>query len=156
MLLFVMISMLLGDKSQVLENGIIVDKNARLSLTQIAHVVGISKGLIHSILNPLSHEHIVKNGHFHKKPPVTSSNCYETMKNASILIKLGANFDWTIAFVTTCSVLSYHGNEGTSQNCQKSLFCLYFFHQNLFQSAATSQGIETESKAFQRWLHITL
>jgi hypothetical protein len=75
------------------------------------------------------------------------------MKNASILIKLGTNVDWTIAFVTTCSVLNscYHGNEGTSQNCQKSLFCLDFFHKNLFQSAATSQGIEIESKALQRW-----
>jgi hypothetical protein len=31
-----------------------------------------------------------------------------------------------------------------SQNCQKSLFCPDFFHQNLFQSAATSQGIEIE------------
>jgi hypothetical protein len=30
-----------------------------------------------------------------------------------------------------------------------------FFHQNLFQRAATSQGIEIESKAFQRWLNVT-
>jgi hypothetical protein len=34
------------------------------------------------------------------------------------------------------------------------------FHQNLFQSAATAQGIEIESKAFQRWfqrwLNVTL
>jgi hypothetical protein len=28
---------------------------------------------------------------FIEKPPVTSSNCYETMKNASILMKLGIN-----------------------------------------------------------------
>jgi hypothetical protein len=35
---------------------------------------------------------------FTEKPPVTSSNCYETMKNASILIKLGTNVDWTTAF----------------------------------------------------------
>jgi hypothetical protein len=28
-----------------------------------------------------------------EKPPVTSSNCYETMKNAPILMKLGANVD---------------------------------------------------------------
>jgi hypothetical protein len=35
-----------------------------------------------------------------EKPPVTSSNCYETMKNASILILLGTNIDWTIAVVT--------------------------------------------------------
>jgi hypothetical protein len=44
---------------------------------------------------------------FTEKPPVTSSNCYETMKNASILIKLCTNVDWTIAFVTTCSVLNF-------------------------------------------------
>jgi hypothetical protein len=45
---------------------------------------------------------------FTEKPPVTSSNCYdETMKNASILIKLGTNVDWTIDFVTTCSVLNF-------------------------------------------------
>jgi hypothetical protein len=37
---------------------------------------------------------------FIEKPPVTSSNCYETMKNASILMKLGTNVDWTIASVT--------------------------------------------------------
>jgi hypothetical protein len=42
-----------------------------------------------------------------EKPPVTSSNCYVTMKNASILIKLGTNVDWTIAFVKTCSVLNF-------------------------------------------------
>jgi hypothetical protein len=30
---------------------------------------------------------------FIEKPPVTSSNCYETMKNASILMKLGKNVD---------------------------------------------------------------
>jgi hypothetical protein len=62
---------------------------------------------------------------FVEKPPVTSSNCYETMKNASILMKLGTNVDWTIASGTAFSC--YHGNEGTSQNCQKSLFCIGFF-----------------------------
>jgi hypothetical protein len=30
---------------------------------------------------------------FIEKPTVTSSNCYETMKNASILMKLGKNVD---------------------------------------------------------------
>jgi hypothetical protein len=44
---------------------------------------------------------------FSEKPPVTSSNCYEAMKNASILIKLGTNVDWTIAFVKTCSDLNF-------------------------------------------------
>jgi hypothetical protein len=37
---------------------------------------------------------------FIEKPPVTSSNCYETMENASILMKLGTNVDYTIASVT--------------------------------------------------------
>jgi hypothetical protein len=60
------------------------------------------------------------------------------LKTASILIKLGTSIDWTIAFATTCSGLNfllpwqqgYHGNEGTSQNCQKSHFCVDIFHQN--------------------------
>jgi hypothetical protein len=30
---------------------------------------------------------------FIEKPPVTSSNYYKTMKNASILMKLGTNVD---------------------------------------------------------------
>jgi hypothetical protein len=39
----------------------------------------------------------------------------------------------------------------------KSLFCVDFVQQNWFQSAATSQWIEIESKAFHhRWLHVTL
>jgi hypothetical protein len=37
---------------------------------------------------------------FIEKPTVTSSNCYETMYNASIEMKLGTNVDWTIASVT--------------------------------------------------------
>jgi hypothetical protein len=35
-------------------------------------------------------------------------------------------------------------------------FAFIFFRQNWFQSAATSQLIEIESNAFQRWLHVTL
>jgi hypothetical protein len=35
-----------------------------------------------------------------EKPPVTSSNYYETMKNALILMKLGTNVDYTISSVT--------------------------------------------------------
>jgi hypothetical protein len=31
-----------------------------------------------------------------EKPPVTSSNINETMKNASILIQHGTNVEWTI------------------------------------------------------------
>jgi hypothetical protein len=44
---------------------------------------------------------------FIEKPPVTSSNCYETMKNASILMKLGTNADYTIASVTACSMVNF-------------------------------------------------
>jgi hypothetical protein len=40
-------------------------------------------------------------------PLVTSSNCYETIKNASILIKLGTNVDWTIASGIACSILNF-------------------------------------------------
>jgi hypothetical protein len=58
---------------------------------------------------------------FIKKPPVTNSNCYETIKNDSILMELGTNVDYTITSVTACSMVNscYHGNGGTSQNCQK-------------------------------------
>jgi hypothetical protein len=44
---------------------------------------------------------------FIEKPPVTSSNCYETMKNASILIQLDTNVDYTIASVTACSIVNF-------------------------------------------------
>jgi hypothetical protein len=40
---------------------------------------------------------------FIEKPPVTSSNCFETIKDASIFTKLG----WTIAFVMACSHLNF-------------------------------------------------
>jgi hypothetical protein len=72
------------------------------------------------------------------------------MKLWKILIKLGTNVDWTIAFVTTCSVLNFllPWQRGDISKLPKITICLDFFHQNLFQSAATSQGIEIESKAF--------
>jgi hypothetical protein len=44
---------------------------------------------------------------FIEKPPVKSSNCYETIKKASILFKLGTNVNWTIAFVTAYSILTF-------------------------------------------------
>jgi hypothetical protein len=71
--------------------------------------------------NLLPHVHIVKNGVFIEKPPVTSSNCYETLKNALILMKLGTNVDWNITFVTACSILNFLllWQRGTSQICQK-------------------------------------
>jgi hypothetical protein len=58
-------------------------------------------------LKAFLHEHIVKMAVFIEKPPVTSSNCYETMKNASVLMKLGTNVDWTIAYVIACPILNF-------------------------------------------------
>jgi hypothetical protein len=43
--------------------------------------------------NPFLHEHNVKLALFIEKPPVTSSNCFETMKNVSLQMKLGTNVD---------------------------------------------------------------
>jgi hypothetical protein len=43
----------------------------------------------------------VKNGLFTEKPLVTKSNCYETIKDASIFIKLGSHIDWAMAFTVT-------------------------------------------------------
>jgi hypothetical protein len=74
---------------------------------------------------------------FIEKPPVTSSNCYETMKIASLLIKLGTNVDWAIAFVTTCSVLNFllPCQRGDISKLPKITILRWFFHQNWFQSA---------------------
>jgi hypothetical protein len=44
---------------------------------------------------------------FIEKPPVTSSDCYENIKKASILFKLGKNVDRTIAFVTANPTVSF-------------------------------------------------
>ena len=44
---------------------------------------------------------------FSEKPPLTSSDCYKTMKNASIVIKLGINVDWAIVFQTACSMINF-------------------------------------------------
>jgi hypothetical protein len=41
--------------------------------------------------NPMSS--LRKMAVFIEKPHVTSSNCYETLKNASMLMKLGTNVD---------------------------------------------------------------
>jgi hypothetical protein len=58
-------------------------------------------------VNLLPHEHIEKMVVFFEKHPVTSSNCYETMKNASILMKLATNVDWKIISLTACSILNF-------------------------------------------------
>jgi hypothetical protein len=96
------------------------------------------------VFNPLLHEHFVKNGCFIEKSPVTSSNCYETMKTASILIKLGTSVDWTIAFATTCSDSNFllPWQRGDIYKMQKkSLFCVDLFHQNSLQSTAILNGL---------------
>jgi hypothetical protein len=57
---------------------------------------------------------------FIEKPPVTSSNCYEIMKNASILKKLGTNVDWTKAMATG----------GCLTIAKNNYFAFFSFHQN--------------------------
>jgi hypothetical protein len=68
-----------------------------------------------------------------KKYSVSSSNCYKTIKTASIPIILGTNVGWTIYLVTTCSVLNFMlpWQRGTSQNCHKSLFHVDCFPSKL-------------------------
>jgi hypothetical protein len=53
---------------------------------------------------------------------------YETLRKASILMKLGTSVDWTIAFIAACSMLNFllSWQRGTSFNCQKSLFSIVF------------------------------
>jgi hypothetical protein len=67
-----------------------------------------------------------------KKSPVTSSNCYKTIKTSSILIKLGTNVDWTIAFATTCSGLNFllSWQRGDISKLPEITILRNFFHQN--------------------------
>jgi hypothetical protein len=63
--------------------------------------------------------------------------CYKfklQWKKSSILMKLGTNANWTIAYVTACLNLIFllPWQRRTSQNCQKPLFCIVFFYQNWF------------------------
>jgi hypothetical protein len=44
---------------------------------------------------------------FIEKPPVTSSDCHETIKDASIFIKLGTNVHCNIAFETPCPIFYF-------------------------------------------------
>jgi hypothetical protein len=61
----------------------------------------IAKYLV-SYINPLLHEHFVKNGFFIEKSHITSSTCYKTIKTASILINLAQVLTEPLsAFATT-------------------------------------------------------
>jgi hypothetical protein len=91
---------------------------------------------------------------FVEKPPVTSSNCYETMNTFSILMKVGTKVDWTISFVKAWSILNFLSPWQCLKIAKKiTILHCSFFHQNRFQSAATPQCNEIELKAFQRWFH---
>jgi hypothetical protein len=83
---------------------------------------------------------------FIEKPPVRSSHCLETMKNASILVKLGTNVNWTIASVTACSIVNFllPWQRVNVSKLRKITILHCFFHQSLFQSAATSELIDIE------------
>jgi hypothetical protein len=73
------------------------------------------------------------------EPPVTSSNCYETIKNASILIKLGTNVNWNIAFVKAFSC--YHGNGGLLKIAKNHYFALIFFIKTDFKVLQLLNGL---------------
>jgi hypothetical protein len=70
---------------------------------------------------------------FIEKPTVTSLNCYETMKNISVLMKHGISVDWTIASVTACSIYNFllPWQQGNFSKLPKSLFCIAFFPSKL-------------------------
>jgi hypothetical protein len=71
---------------------------------------------------------------FIEKPPVTSSYCYETVKNASILMKLGTNVDCTIASVTACSMVNFllpWQRGGRLKIAKNHYFALFFFPSKL-------------------------
>jgi hypothetical protein len=88
---------------------------------------------------------------FIEKPPVTSSNSYETRKNASILIKLGTNDDWTIAFVTTCSVLNFllpWQQENISKLPQNHYFASSFSIKIYFKVLQLLKGLRWSQRIF--------
>jgi hypothetical protein len=80
---------------------------------------------------------------FIKKPPVTSSNCYETIKNASVLMELGTNVDWTIASVTACSIFNFllQWQLGDVSKLQKLLFCIVFSIKTDFKVLQLLNGL---------------
>jgi hypothetical protein len=90
---------------------------------------------------------------FIEKSLVTSSNCYKTIKTASILIKLGTNVDLTIAFVSTCSVLNFllpWQRGGHLKMAKNHYFALYFSIKIDSKVLQLLNGLKKESKAFQR------
>jgi hypothetical protein len=93
--------------------------------------------------NPLN-----RRGHIIEKPSVTSSICYEAMKNDSILLKLSTNVDWTMPSVTTCSILNFilQWQRGDVSNLPSSLFCSVF-STKMISNVATSLWID-RSKGF--------
>jgi hypothetical protein len=68
---------------------------------------------------------------FIEKLPFTRFNCYEPIKNTSLLIKLGPGFNMTIAFVTACSsiissIISCYSGNGGRLKITKIQFCFDF------------------------------
>jgi hypothetical protein len=71
---------------------------------------------------------------FIEKPPVTSSNCYKTKINDSILMKLGTNVNWTIPSVTACSILIFllQWQPGDVSKLRKiTIYYIVFFQSKL-------------------------
>jgi hypothetical protein len=80
---------------------------------------------------------------FIEKSPVTRSNCYETVTDASLFNKLGTNVDWTIAFVTKSSIVNFllPWQRGNILKLLKITILRWVFPKinNCFKRAATSR-----------------
>jgi hypothetical protein len=77
--------------------------------------------------------------------PVTSSNCYKTIKNC-----FNANQTWHKCWLDHCLChnmprLKFPVIMAMRGHLKNHYFAMIFFHQNWFQSAATPQWIEIES-----------
>ena len=70
---------------------------------------------------------------FTDKLPVASSNSYKTMKNAPIVIKLGTNVDWNVAFQKSHKMLNFllPWQRGGISKLAKILILRWFFSSKL-------------------------
>jgi hypothetical protein len=78
-----------------------------MALVLFCCVLAISTDYSYTVQHITSWAFCKKMAVFMEKSPVTCSNCYKTIKTASILIKHCTNVDWITAFVTTCSGLNF-------------------------------------------------
>jgi hypothetical protein len=95
---------------------------------------------------------------FIKRPPVTCSNCYETMKKDSVLMELGTNVDSTIALVTAYSIFNFllTWQRGNVSKLHKLHNFHCFFRQNWFNGLRNWERVKSFSALVTRYLTIDL